>query len=181
MGNPSGAPVRPPPAPLPGSCPAAVRRCGPSLLLSLALLAACSSPRPDNLGILQGRLAPCPASPNCVSSDASGEQGVAPFGLAVDPGRAWHAARGAVAALPRTRIVSHTPDYLHAECTSAVFGFVDDLELNLRPGAGIIAVRSASRIGYSDLGVNRRRVETLREALSAQGVTRSPASTPAHP
>ena len=64
------------------------------------------------------------------------------------------------------------PDYLHAECRSAVFGFVDDLELNLRPAEGIIAVRSASRLGYSDLGVNRKRIETLRTALIRQGIVK---------
>jgi uncharacterized protein (DUF1499 family) len=63
-------------------------------------------------------------------------------------------------------------DYLHAECASAVFGFVDDLELQLRASEGRIAVRSASRLGRSDLGVNRRRVEALRSELARQGVVR---------
>jgi len=160
---------------------ALARRWWTTLLLPLALLVACSSSNPSKLGVLQGRLAPCPASPNCVTSDASDEHAVEPFRLVVDTAPGWQAARNAVAALPHTRIVSETPDYLHAECESAVFRFVDDLELNLRPGAGIIAVRSASRIGYSDLGVNRRRVETLREGLKEQGVIRSPASSPARP
>jgi uncharacterized protein (DUF1499 family) len=74
--------------------------------------------------------------------------------------------------LPRTRIVKETEDYLHAECRSALFRFVDDLELQLRPSESIIAVRSASRLGYSDLGVNRRRVEGLRESLTRLGVLR---------
>ncbi len=74
--------------------------------------------------------------------------------------------------LPRARIVEETEDYLHAECRSALFGFVDDLELQLRPSESIIAVRSASRLGYSDFGVNRRRVEALRESLAGRGVLR---------
>jgi uncharacterized protein (DUF1499 family) len=77
-------------------------------------------------------------------------------------GEAWPAVRGSVENLPRTRIVAVTSDYLHAECASAVFGFVDDLELHLRRAEGVIAVRSASRLGHSDLGVNRRRIENLR-------------------
>ena len=85
---------------------------------------------------------------------------------------AWFAARDAVSQLPRTRIVTDTNDYLHAECKSRFFGFVDDLELQLRPEDGIIAVRSASRVGYSDLGANRKRVEDLRESLSAGGILR---------
>ena len=69
------------------------------------------------------------------------------------PGDAWLSVRGSVEGLPLTKIIDETSDYLHAECTSAVFGFVDDLELHLRPVEGLIAVRSSSRLGYSDLGV----------------------------
>ena len=54
------------------------------------------------------------------------------------------------------QIIAETSDYLHAECATAIFGFVDDLEVHLRVAEGVIAVRSASRLGYSDLGVNRR-------------------------
>jgi uncharacterized protein (DUF1499 family) len=90
----------------------------------------------------------------------------------VAPAEAWRAARELVSALPRTRVVEETADYLHAECRSTVFGFVDDLELQLRPGEGAIAVRSASRLGYSDLGVNRSRVENLRASLVGRGMLR---------
>ena len=74
--------------------------------------------------------------------------------------------------MPRTRVVERLDDHLHAECRSRLLGFVDDLELELRPEEGLIAVRSASRLGYSDLGVNRRRVETLRAELRRRGVVR---------
>ena len=74
--------------------------------------------------------------------------------------------------LPRTKIISSTDDYLHAECSSAVFGFVDDLELHLRPAENLIAVRSASRLGHSDFGVNRKRVEQLRSLLIKERVVR---------
>jgi uncharacterized protein (DUF1499 family) len=60
-------------------------------------------------------------------------------------------------------VVSLEPGYLHAECRSALMGFVDDLELHLRAAEGTIAVRSASRLGWSDMGVNRQRVDTLRQ------------------
>jgi uncharacterized protein (DUF1499 family) len=123
--------------------------------------------------VADARLAPCPASPNCVSSDAAdARHAVAPLVLAAPPEDAWRAARAAVAALPRTRIVGETPTSLHAECRSALFGFVDDLELELRAAEGVIAVRSASRVGYSDLGVNRRRIEGLRAALRERGALR---------
>lgn len=97
---------------------------------------------------------------------------VAPLVLTTEPQTAWKAAENAVAATPRTEIVTTSPDYLHAEYTSALMGFVDDLELNLRPDQGIIAVRSASRLGYGDMGVNRKRVEELRRTLAAEGAVK---------
>lgn len=144
-------------------------------------LSFCRGSRPENLGIVDARLTPCPASPNCVSSDAADpEHAVAAFELSVPAKRAWPVVRRAVAGLPRTQIVTETPDYLHAECESRIFGFVDDLELQLRPDEDRIAVRSASRVGYGDLGVNRRRVESLRSELVREGVVRAlPPVTPA--
>ncbi len=119
------------------------------------------------------RLAPCPDSPNCVSSDAADPAHyAAPFTIILPAREAWPLVRDAVKAIPRTEITGQTDTYLHAECRSMVFRFVDDLELELRAGEGIIAVRSASRKGYSDFGVNRRRVERLREALRSRGVVR---------
>jgi uncharacterized protein (DUF1499 family) len=110
---------------------------------------------------------PCPASPNCVcSDDASPRHVIASLRFTGPVDQAWSAAKQAVRALPGTRIISEKDDYLHAESTSALFGFVDDLELHLRREAGEIAVRSASRLGRSDFGVNRRRVERLRAALA---------------
>jgi uncharacterized protein (DUF1499 family) len=132
-----------------------------------------SGKRPNNLGVQGNRLTACPPSPNCVCSDeADGGHFIAPFLLAVSPEKAWRAVRDAVAQLPHTRIVTARADYLHAECTSAFFGFVDDLELHLRPQEGLIAVRSASRIGHSDFGVNRKRLEALRAALASKHVLR---------
>ena len=69
-------------------------------------------------------------------------------------------------------IVTQTDNYLHAECSSAFFGFVDDIELHLRPEQNLIAVRSAARLGRSDFGVNRKRVENLRSLLRQQSVVR---------
>ena len=136
-------------------------------------LFSCAGKRPDALGVSGARLAPCSSSPNCVSSDAQDAlHRVEPIAFDAPPAQAFSAAREAVAALPRCRIVDERDDYLHAECTSALMGYVDDLELHLRPTDGAIAVRSASRLGYSDMGVNRRRVEALRGALALQKVAR---------
>jgi uncharacterized protein (DUF1499 family) len=111
-----------------------------------------------------------PSSRNCVSSDANDSTlSIAAFALAIPPREAWLALRGSVESLPRTKIITATAN-LHAQCTSAVFGFVDDLELHLRTPEGVIAVRSAARLGYSDLGVNRRRIEDLRALLIKEGI-----------
>ena len=119
--------------------------------------------RPTNLGVTGGRLAAPPPSPNCVSSDCDDdEHGIEPFAIDGSAAEAWAAICYAVAALPRTTTITRTDDYLHAECRSRIFRFVDDLELHLRADDGIIAVRSASRVGNSDLGVNRKRVDSLR-------------------
>ena len=141
-----------------------------ALLLAMPLF-SCAGKRPTRLGVEAARLAPCPASPNCVSSDAADStHSIAAFALAIPFREAWLAVRGSVESLPRTKIIFETSDYLHAECTSAFFGFVDDLELHLRTAERVIAVRSASRLGYSDLGVNRRRIEGLRALLIKQGI-----------
>lgn len=85
---------------------------------------------------------------------------------------AWRTVRTTIANQPRTKIITETDDYFHAECSSWFFGFVDDLELHLRATQNIVGVRSAARLGHSDFGVNRKRVENLRVELIKQGVIR---------
>ena len=132
-----------------------------------------SGTRPANLGVKDGRLAPCPSTPNCVSSDAAESvHAIAAFQLVALPADSWRALRTALDSLPRTKIITASEDYLHAECSSATFGFVDDLELQLRPSQNSIAVRSAARLGHSDFGVNRKRVENLHLLLQQQSVIR---------
>ena len=136
-------------------------------------LFSCSGSRPTNLGVKDSRLASCPSTPNCVSSDAHDPSHlVAAFQLVGPSTDGWRTARATVANLPRTKIITETDDYLHAECSSAFFGFVDDLELHLRPEQNLIAARSAARLGHSDFGVNRKRVENLRALLVKQGTIR---------
>lgn len=128
---------------------------------------------PTNLGAKEGRLAPCPSSPNCVASQADPADAthyIAPIAFQGDALAAWRALREAVAASARTKIVTERDGYLRAEFTSKVMGFVDDVEFLLDPGARVIHVRSASRLGYRDFGVNRARIEALRAAVAARGV-----------
>ena len=128
----------------------------------LALTAGCSGGRPpSNLGVTEGRLAPCPGSPNCVSSEATNEQRVEPLRYTGDAGPARARLLEVLNGMERARVVQSTGDYLHVEFRSAVFGFVDDVEFYFSP-PGTLQVRSAARTGYYDFGVNRERVETLR-------------------
>jgi uncharacterized protein (DUF1499 family) len=122
--------------------------------------------RPQNLGYETGRLAPCKRSPNCVSSqaDQSDERHyIAP--IALKGKNAIAAVRKAVESMPRTTVVRVEPDYLYAEFRSKLMGFVDDVEFLYDPAKGVVHVRSASRLGRRDFGVNRSRVERLRLLL----------------
>lgn len=131
-------------------------------------LVACSS---TSIGAPPNQLKPCPSSPNCVSTDTgNSKQQIFPFKIKGSSAVAWEELQLQVRQLPRTEIITVTSDYLQAECRSALFGFVDDLEFLLREEEGIIAIRSAARTGYSDFGVNRKRIETLRAALVSKGV-----------
>lgn len=118
--------------------------------------------RPENLGAIDGRLADCPASPNCVATQSGGpNQRMAPFRFQGSPQAAMERLKSIVAGMPRAKIVSSSDQYLHAEFTSALFRFVDDVEFQIDPEAKQIHFRSASRVGYSDLGANRRRMEAI--------------------
>jgi uncharacterized protein (DUF1499 family) len=118
--------------------------------------------RPAHLGLKGGKLAPCPESPNCVSSqtdDAEHRSDAIRFtGTAAD---AKAKLKKAVAALPRAAIVTESADYLHVECTSLIFRFVDDVEFWIDEPNQVIHFRSASRVGRSDFGVNRTRMEAI--------------------
>ena len=122
--------------------------------------------RPTNLGVRDGKLAACPGSPNCVSSQASDDKhSIAPLPIIGDPSSAMKRLRSVVEAMPRTEVVETKPEYLRVEFASQLLGFVDDVEFYC--DGKVIHVRSASRLGYSDLGVNRKRVEEIRRAFSA--------------
>lgn len=123
-------------------------------------------PRFQPPGVDGDRLAPCPSSPNCVLSEPEADAGHAVEPLELPATDGWAAAAAAVRALGG-EVERDTGEYLHATFTSRLFRFVDDLELR-REGSRA-QVRSASRVGYSDLGVNRKRVEKLRGALNPAG------------
>lgn len=136
------------------------RRLGAAAAAAL-LLVGCAATMPEGLGPSNGRLAPCPDSPNCVSSFAEDqEHAIEALRYQVTEEAAREALMDVVAAMPDTSLVSEGEDYLHYEFRTRIMRFVDDVEFLFRDG--VIHVRSASRVGYSDLGVNRRRVEEIR-------------------
>lgn len=134
-----------------------------SLLSLLPFLTACAGEPPQDIGIQNGRLAPCPDSPNCVSSFEDDEtHGIAP--LQAD----LASIESVLLQMDRTNIVEKNDNYLYAEFTSRFMGFVDDVEFLYEPQSGLTHVRSASRLGYSDLGANRSRIEAIRARLAGQ-------------
>jgi len=127
-----------------------------------------SGTRPDNLGVHDGRLAPPKRTPNNVGSQADKndtEHYIEPLRYSGDARQAWSALRRVIDAMPRVKVVKAEPNYLYAEFTSKLMGFVDDTEFYLDEKAGVIQVRSASRLGHGDHGVNRERIETIRARL----------------
>ena len=129
-----------------------------------------SGKRPDDLGAKDGRLKPPPRSPNAVSSQAQdASHAIAPLSYGGSPADAMDALVSIIKSTPRTRIIARTNDYVYAEYQSALMGFVDDVEFWVEPNAKVIHVRSASRLGYSDFGVNRARIEDIRRKLAVSG------------
>jgi uncharacterized protein (DUF1499 family) len=139
-------------------------------VLGVALLAAgCAHPTARTLGAADGKLAPCPRSPNCVSSQADASDKthfIAPIEFTGSAAAAMKRAKSAIEQIPRATVVENSDEYLRAEFSSRLFKFVDDLELLPDESRHVIDVRSASRTGHGDLGVNRKRVEALRKALA---------------
>jgi uncharacterized protein (DUF1499 family) len=124
-----------------------------------------SRDRPPELGLSHGSLRACGARPNCVGSENNqGDWQIAALPYLGDRAATEAALDRALASIGCT-ISRRQGDYWHAMAVSRLFRFIDDVELRFDDAAKVVHVRSASRVGYSDLGANRRRIESLREAL----------------
>lgn len=131
---------------------------------------------PTDLGVREGRLKAPSATPNSVSSQAHLWDGhpqqqmaqIAPLPLRGTPGEALTRLRLTVQAMPGSEVVTQRADYLYVRFTSRWLGFVDDTEFWADPAQQVIQVRSASRLGRSDLGVNRDRIERIRATMGAR-------------
>nr|WP_087069415.1 DUF1499 domain-containing protein [Cyanobium sp. NIES-981] len=118
-------------------------------------------PVPAELGVREGALAACPSPAHCARADWP----------VADPQAALAVVLPALMAQPRVTLEVQSPGYVHATASSALFGFVDDVELYADAGRGVLQARSVSRLGESDLGVNARRLDTLALALEQDGAS----------
>ena len=133
-------------------------------------LLGCSGVQREPLGLQDGKLAPCPASPNCVATQSGvGRQRMQPLPFATTRAEAHARLRAVITAMPRAQIVTDTETYLHVVFASRIFGFKDDVEFFLDEAHGVIHFRAAARLGYSDLGVNRRRMGEIKRRFAACG------------
>lgn len=142
------------------------------LLVGTVMLAgavACSRTAATPPGLTEsGALQPCPDSPNCVSSLATDEQhGIESLPLLGDPQTAIERLAAVVDQMPRTQVLAQDGDYAAFEFRTRIMRYGDDVEFLLDREKSVIEVRSASRVGHSDLGTNRRRVEHIRELWAA--------------
>ena len=122
---------------------------------------------PDNLGVNDDHLTACPESPNCVVSQNGDEShSITPIPYHTDMATAKETLLKVLSVVPRTEIVEETDNYIRTQSTSRIMGFIDDAEFYFPADEQVIHIRSASRLGESDLGVNRRRLEQIRLALA---------------
>jgi uncharacterized protein (DUF1499 family) len=150
------------------------RACLALFALATALhLAGCSDMPKQNVDhATMTELASCPSSPNCVCScDTDESHGIAPITIAGDPDAAWQALKGILEDTSRIEITASGERYIHAVATTRILRFKDDIEFLLDRETGRIEMRSASRVGYSDFGTNRRRMEDLRERMVEAGAS----------
>lgn len=139
------------------------------VMMVMFVIKARASANGEPAGLQSGVLMSCPASPNCVSSEDGTPESHATNSLSFsgDAATAWQKA-GAVVAKMGGKVSSDSGEYLAASYASSLFGFVDDLELRLDRDNAVIQIRSASREGYSDMGVNAKRVAAITAAFQQQ-------------
>lgn len=142
----------------------------PALLIVAGQVGLLRSQAPAKLGARDGRLAPVREQYwNAVSSQATTQSHrIDPLRIQGEPKAAFARLRERVGQIPGVRIIEANDTYLRAECETRVLRFVDDLELLLDAPAGVVHVRSASRLGRKDFGVNRARIESLRTTADSQ-------------
>lgn len=144
------------------------------VLIALIMLIICGSrwynieyAHAKNLGLSKGQLIECGKNPNCVSSQTTqSSMRIAPINASDTPELTWLMLRDLVETIPQAILISENETYRHYQFTTPLMGFIDDVELLYDRKKQLIQVKSASRVGQSDFGANRKRVELLREGLN---------------
>jgi uncharacterized protein (DUF1499 family) len=150
----------------------------PIFIVLTLTLSNCTTTRQAEVDGKNGELAACPDRPNCVSS-LSDDKGHFITPLTYEGSRAEATARllSVLEQMRGAKIVSRTDTTIHAEFTSRIFGFVDDVDFRFDAANRRIDLRSASRVGYTDFGVNRKRIEEIRRRFKAAAPS-APSRTP---
>ncbi|HMV41961.1 MAG TPA: DUF1499 domain-containing protein [Leptospiraceae bacterium] len=138
------------------------------IVMGLIFVFNCAGTRPTNLGVNNGKLLPCPATPNCVSSQSDptdNEHYILPYKYSVDTNLAFTQLKTLLEKQDRVKIINSNDTYINAEFTSLLMRFVDDVEFYFDEKEKMVHIRSASRLGKGDMGVNRKRMELIRKEL----------------
>lgn len=137
-----------------------------SLMVTFLAVKLSAGPSENQSGF---SLADCPARPNCVSTQALNiEQAMAPLSYSKPSSDALEVIKTEIQGMDRATLIKQSEGYMHFEFRSRFLGFVDDVEFKLDSSANKVHIRSAARTGYSDLGVNRKRVEQIQSLLSGK-------------
>jgi uncharacterized protein (DUF1499 family) len=138
------------------------------LLGVILFMINCAGTRPTNLGVKDGKLLQCPTTPNCVASqiEKTDSHFIEPYKYKTELSEAFKQLKGIIEKQERAKIISESDLYINAEFKSKLMGFVDDVEFYFDDTNKTVHVRSASRLGKSDLNVNRKRIESIREQLN---------------
>ena len=138
------------------------------LFAGFFIYAAISNKLPEGLGVTDGALMPCPSSPNCVSTQASSddtEHYAEPIVYTGDRMKTQLAIESFILSNGNAHLVTSTLGYVHFEIKSPLIGYIDDVEFYLPAADSVVHIRSASRVGYADFGVNRERVRQIQNLL----------------
>jgi uncharacterized protein (DUF1499 family) len=137
----------------------------PALIVLAMIAVPCASQGKRPLGMTDGKLPPCPRRPNCISSEEdAGSAQIEPLAFSGTPGAAWECLKRAIQSIGGT-IELESDGYIWAVFKTTVFRFVDDMDFRIDPRNRVVHLRSASRIGYYDFGVNNRRTAALRQSF----------------
>jgi uncharacterized protein (DUF1499 family) len=143
------------------------------VLFTLIGLWGCGASKPKDLGMNNGQFKPCPSSPNCVSTQADTsdeEHYMAPIPYQGSRESAQKKIMAVIDEMPRTKVLKDKENYIHVTFTTRIMRYVDDVEFYLPADDKLIHFRSASRLGYSDMGKNRERMNTVKEKFAKQSI-----------